>query len=111
MLDVFLEGGRSFRREGEQQAADLVKSGVVAGLPLEVREQVYRVADRPPHERGGPDLADEPGRLRGSLVEQVGVALQNLPLRTPGPPQVVGNPDLFDETTPQAAGLVGQIRA
>src|SRR5215210_6756366 len=67
-----------------------METGVVVGLPLEVQEQVYSVPDRLPHERGGPDLADQPGGLGGRLVEQSAVALQNHDVRPSGSRQMVG---------------------
>src|SRR5215211_7505092 len=62
----------------------------MVGLLFEVQKQVYGVPDRPSHERGGPDLADQPGGLGGRLVEQRAVALQYLHVRPPGSRQVVG---------------------
>src|SRR5215216_208552 len=90
VLDMRLEGGHPLGCEGQQQAANLAKTGVVPGLLLEVQEQVYGVPDRAPHERGGPDLSDQPGGLGGRLVEECIVALQNLDVRTTSPRQVVG---------------------
>src|SRR5215211_6996343 len=90
VLDVLLEGGHPFGREGQEEAADLAEAGVVAGLSLEAREQVYGVPDRPSHEGGGPDLADQPGRLGSRLAEQSAVTLQDLHVRPPGSRQVVG---------------------
>jgi hypothetical protein len=77
VLHVLPEGSHPFGREGQEQAADLAEARVVSGLAFEVHEQVYGVPDGPPHEGGGPDLADQPGSLGGRLAEQLAVALQN----------------------------------
>src|SRR5215208_4678166 len=76
-----------------------METGVVVGLPLEVHEQAYSVPDRLPHERGGPDLADQPGGLRGRLVEQSAVALQNHDVIPSGSRQMVGGAQAPDATT------------
>src|SRR5215207_5078126 len=70
----------------------------MVGLLFEVYEQVYGVPDRPPHEWGGTDLADQPGGLGGRLVEQSAIALQNLDVRPSDSRQMVGGTQAPDAT-------------
>src|SRR5829696_1106288 len=66
VLDMLFVGVHPIGCEGEEQATHLTEPGVVARFSLEAREQIYSVANRPPHEGSGSDLVDQTGCLSPS---------------------------------------------